>query len=283
MADYESVASRHGIRETHANLDRESVVQTLFQFTVKSEERSRSKRCAFVTGQKNLHEILERKVDSAVRGSESSSVKNVWSWGWGKKLGKATSENFREINQDFESQRFQLHQASRWADQAHRDKISLYGELEMRNRLFQGKSSNILPRNWWIEKIMLRRNWSTNWRNDCSKQARNDELSLHSERNPTTVSELMTQIQDLQTKVNSLADAREFYDRKPGCSSGATDAPDQTSTIMSPRTLPRCDSGLPRDTWNTVGTAGNAFERQPAREGLSCTVFNNSKNSASSS
>ena len=44
---------------------------------------------------------------------------------------------FQEINQDFESQRFQLHQASRWADQARRDKISLYGELELRHRLFQ--------------------------------------------------------------------------------------------------------------------------------------------------
>ena len=44
---------------------------------------------------------------------------------------------FHEINQEFESQRFQLHQASRWADQAQRDKMSLYGELEFRNRLFQ--------------------------------------------------------------------------------------------------------------------------------------------------
>ena len=37
---------------------------------------------------------------------------------------------FHEINQEFESQRFQLHQASRWGDQAQRDKISVYGELD---------------------------------------------------------------------------------------------------------------------------------------------------------
>ena len=37
----------------------------------------------------------------------------------------------QEINQELESQRFQLHQASRWADQAQRDKISLYGELDL--------------------------------------------------------------------------------------------------------------------------------------------------------
>ena len=42
---------------------------------------------------------------------------------------------FHEINQEVESQRFQLHRASRWADQAQRGKISLYGEL--RNMLFQ--------------------------------------------------------------------------------------------------------------------------------------------------
>ena len=42
-----------------------------------------------------------------------------------------------EINQEFESQRLQLQHASQWADQVQGDKISLYGELEMRNRLFR--------------------------------------------------------------------------------------------------------------------------------------------------
>ena len=45
-----------------------------------------------------------------------------------------------------------------------------------------------------------------------ARQARFDELSMHQERNPTTVSQLLTQIQDLQNKVNSLSDARNFYD-----------------------------------------------------------------------
>ena len=40
-----------------------------------------------------------------------------------------------EINQEFESQQLQL--ANQWADQAQRNKTSLYGELEMRNRLFR--------------------------------------------------------------------------------------------------------------------------------------------------
>ena len=89
--------------------------------------------------------------------------------------------------------------------------------------------------------------------------------------------QLLTQILELQNKVNSLSDAREFYDPESGSSSGAAPSLGQTPTIVSPRTLPRCDSGLPRDTQNSTGTAGIVFERPPAQEGLSSTIFNNSK------
>ena len=40
---------------------------------------------------------------------------------------------------------------------------------------------------------------------------------------------------------------------------------------------------LPHDTRNIVGTSGNVFERLLAREGRTSTLFNNSKNLASSS
>ena len=58
----------------------------------------------------------------------------------------------------------------------------------------------------------------------------------------------------LQNKVNSLSDAREFYDPESGSSSGATHVPDLTSAVRGTRTC---------------------------LEGLSSTIFNNSKNSAS--
>ena len=58
----------------------------------------------------HLQKILERKVDLAVRGERV--VRN-----WEKRKSEIA---FREINQEFESQRFQLHQTSRWADQAER-------------------------------------------------------------------------------------------------------------------------------------------------------------------
>ena len=52
---------------------------------------------------------------------------------------------------------------------------------------------------------------------------------------------------------------------------------DQTSTILSSWTLPRCDSGLPRNTQNCTGIMGNVFERPPVQEGQPSTIFNNSK------
>ena len=93
----------------------------------------------------------------------------------------------------------------------------------------------------------------------------------------------MAHIVDLQNKVNSLSDAREFYDLESVSSSGATHVADQTSTILSSRTLPRCDSELPRKTHQCTGIMGNVFERPPAQEGQSSTIFDNSKNLASSS
>ena len=93
----------------------------------------------------------------------------------------------------------------------------------------------------------------------------------------------MDQIRDLQNKVNSLSDSREFYDLESGSSSGATHVPGQTSTILSSRTLPRCDSGLPRNTQNCTGSVWNVFERPLVQEGLPFTIFHNSKNLASSS
>ena len=84
-----------------------------------------------------------------------------------------------------------------------------------------------------------------------ARQLRIDELSLQQERNPTTVSQLLTHIQDLQNKVNSLADAREFYDPETASSPGASHVPSQPLNIRG--------SGLPLDTRNSMGTSGKTF------------------------
>ena len=155
-------------------------------------------------------------------------------------------------------------------DQAQRDKISLYGEVELRNRLFQENHARDCQK---IEELR-----STCCEEaDRARQARIDELSVQQEWNPTTVSQMMAQTRELQNKVNSLSDAREFYDPESGSSSGATHVPSQPSTILSPRNLPRCDFGLPCDTLNGTGITGNVFERPPAKEGQSSAIFNNSQ------
>ena len=94
-----------------------------------------------------------------------------------------------------------------------------------------------------------------------------DELSMHQKRDCATVSQLLTQIQELQNKVNSLSDAREFYDPETASTSGASHVLSQPFTIPSPRTKPCRDSGWPHDKRNIVGNSGNVFERLPAREG----------------
>ena len=160
----------------------------------------------------------------------------------------------QEMNQEFESQRFQLHEEGRWADQAQRDKISMYAELELRNGLFQENHARDCQQ---IEEL----------RSSCcedvdrTRRVKSDELSMQQERNPTTVSQMMAQIRELQNNVNSLSDAREnFRILNQETALERPTFPIKTSTILSSRTLPRCDSGLPRNTQNCSGLMGNVFE-----------------------
>ena len=96
------------------------------------------------------------------------------------------------------------------------------------------------------------------------------------------MSQLSTQIQDLQNDVNSLSNARELYDPETASSSGASHVPIQTLIIPSPREVRSRDSGLPRDTRNTMGTLG-FLKSLLAREGPSSSILENSKNLTPSS
>ena len=82
---------------------------------------------------------------------------------------------------------------------------------------------------------------------------------------------------------DNVARMKNMKNPETASSSGATHVPSQLSTIVSPRTLPRCDSGLPRDTLNGTGITRNGFERPLAQEGLPSALIGNSKNLASSS
>ena len=173
----------------------------------------------------NLQQILERKVDLAIQGEKESQQKlyqadtEIQAKNWEK---RNRDYSFPVFNQEFEAQRFRLNQASRWADQAQRDEIGLYGELVLRHRLFQEDHARDCQEIEELRRICCDET-------EHAKQARSEELSMQQQRNPTTVSQMMAQIQDLQNKVNSLSDAREFYDPETASSSGATHVPDQTS------------------------------------------------------
>ena len=126
----------------------------------------------------------------------------------------------------------------------------MYGELETSNRPFPEHQVKHCQE---IEELRIICCEET----DGARRAGIDELSMQQEGNPSSVSQLLTQIQELQHKVSSLSVAKEFCDPETASSSGVTHVPDQTSTIPSPRTLPCCDSGLPHDTRNFMGTSYN--------------------------
>ena len=75
LADYDSVDSQNSIRETGAELDRETVVSTLFR----SESRGKRDRDQNVVQsfryRENLHKILEWKAELAVRGEKLAQQK----------------------------------------------------------------------------------------------------------------------------------------------------------------------------------------------------------------
>ena len=89
-----------------------------------------------------LHKILERKAENWPCEEKNwfsqdyTKLRQTWRSNIGKRETRILLALY-EINQAFESPRLQAQQANQWADQAQRDEIILYGELEMMNRLFR--------------------------------------------------------------------------------------------------------------------------------------------------
>ena len=66
---------------------------------------------------------------------------------------------------------------------------------------------------------------------------------MHQRENPSTVNQLVSQIQELQDTVNSLSEEKKFCDPETASSSGMSHVPSQTSRIPSPRGMISRDSG----------------------------------------
>ena len=85
-----------------------------------------------------------------------------------------------------------------------------------------------------------------------ARQLKYDELSTQQKGNPSAVNQLMVQIQELQDKVNSMDDAKEFHDSGTASSSGLHHVPNQPMSLPSPRGTISRDSCLPLDTRNSL-------------------------------
>ena len=99
---------------------------------------------------RNVHVYLERKAELAFerecaaqkRFSEAEGEMDVRNW-----EQRNADIALNETNRELESQRLELYPANQWADHIQREKINLFGELEMRHRFFQESRTKKLPRN----------------------------------------------------------------------------------------------------------------------------------------
>ena len=97
------------------------------------------------------------------------------------------------------------------------------------------------------------------------------------------MNQFMVQVQELQDQVNSLNDARHFFDPETASSSGLSHVPSQPMGIPSPRGLVSRGSLLQPAARNTLGTSGHVFEDLPAPVEPSAAIFGSSRNMASAS
>ena len=202
----------------------------------------------------HLHDYLERKAGLAVRG-ESAARKRLTEAEPEMEIRrrelKSSEMALYEPHRELESQKLQLDLANDWADQPQREKINLCGGLDLRNRLYQESQVRTCHQ---IEALR---------RTCCEETSRVRELKIDEFCNKRGLLllwvDFLTHMQDLQNKVISLSDAREFHDPETASRSGASHVLRQTLAIPSPRGTPGRDSGLPPTARNTMGTSGNVF------------------------
>ena len=165
--------SRNSIREPGADLERETVVSTLFRSESKGKRDRDQNVVQSVRDRENIHKILERKTDMTVRGEKMAQQKlydaeaEVEARFWEKMNSDIALHG---INQEFESQRFQLQQANRWTDQAQRNK----NPLEWRSGIERENHARDCQEIEELRRICCEET-------DRARQARIDELSVHQE------------------------------------------------------------------------------------------------------
>ena len=102
----------------------------------------------------------------------------------------------------------ELYQENQLTDQAQREKSWPCEELDIRNKAIEEDRARDYQDIEELRRICCAEA-------DRARRLKYDELSTQQKENPSTVNQLMVQIQELQDKVNSLNDAKEFCD--PDC------------------------------------------------------------------
>ena len=107
-----------------------------------------------------------------------------------------------------------------------------------------------------------------------AQEMRIDEFSRQELREcQATSHELTSQIQELQDRVNSMNDSREFQDVESVCSGKLSHVPSLPAVVPIPPGMLSRDQSLQPDTWNMLGTSGNVFDSPLAPIDASSTPY----------
>ena len=91
---------------------------------------------------------------------------------------------------------------------------------------------------------------------DKTIQSTFEEFLMNQQRSPCVVIQDMSEIQELQKKVNSLTDARDFHDPERFSSSGSSHVPTRSLTIPSRSEKPSREPATPNGTRSAYGYFG---------------------------
>ena len=281
LADYESVDSRNSIRETVCGSGKEKrFFSTLFRSESKGKRDRDLNVVQSLEDRENLHKILESESWLGRPRRENSSAEIVWSWGrsWGEKLGK---EKF------WKKLFMRSIRSSNLIDFSNNKQVA--GQIRLR----ETKSAWMENWNWEIgssqedhardcqeteelRRICLRRSRSS--------KTRIDELSKHQERNPTTVSQFFDSDAGVTEQGKFLVRCKSFCTiLNQGAALERPTFPVNPIPFWVPEPCLAAILDCRVNTLNGSGRTGNVFERPPAQEGRSSTIFNNSKNLTPSS
>ena len=93
-----------------------------------------------------------------------------------------------------------------------------------------------------------------------AQELRVDEFSVQKlKESNETIQRLISQLQELQERMNYLSDSGEFHEVESNYSGKCSHVPSQPARISSPRSMLSWDKRLQLETWNPSGLQENIF------------------------